>query len=97
MKNWLRSLMRDLLQPVTMTDWWMARFILFCIGMFGVSCVGALAGAQLAGAVGEQFGWHAGGIICILTLAWKFGHGRVLNRVFPMETDKERGDRFRRL
>lgn len=30
MKNWLGTLPRDLLRPVTMTDWWLARFILFC-------------------------------------------------------------------
>jgi hypothetical protein len=97
MKNWLGTLPRDLLRPVTMTDWWLARFILFCIGMFGISCLGSVVGEKLAGAVGEQLGWHAGGVLCIFILAWKFGRGQLLNRVFPMETDKERGDRFRRL
>ena len=97
MKNWPATLLRNLLQPVTMTDWWLARCILFCIGVFGISCLGAAAGEKLAGAVGEQLGWHAGGMVCIVTLAWKFGRGQLLNRVFPMETDEERGDRFRRL
>lgn len=95
--NRLGTLLCDMLQPVTMTDWWFARFILFCIGVFGISCLGAVVGERLAGAVGEQLGWHAGGMLCIFTLAWKFGRGRLLNRVFPTETDEERGDRFRRL